>query len=153
MLPGIRREVAPLTRLAHTTANVLQNGLDRGEENLFTCAPGTPIVYEFDAPVSLRGVRLVFDSDLNRDYHNMPCSYPLQETRFFLPRTLVRDYTLIFSHPDGTENRLHVTDNHQRLCRHTLTEEVVRVTLVLETSWGSPDMRLFSFEVCGEVKA
>lgn len=153
MLPGIRREVAPLTRLAHTTASVLQNGLDRGEENLFTCAPGTPIVYEFDAPVSLRGVRLVFDSDLNRDYHNMPCSYPLQETRFFLPRTLVRDYTLIFSHPDGTESRLHVTDNHQRLCRHTLTEEVVRVTLVPKTSWGNPDMRLFSFEVCGEAKA
>ena len=32
------------------------------------------------------------NKNLNRDYHNMPCNYPLVRTRFKLPKTLIKEY-------------------------------------------------------------
>ena len=147
MLPGLTRTVSPLTLSAHTDTPILCNGKDRGEENLWIGPAGSRLGYRFDRPEKIRTVRLIFDSDLNRNYHNMPCAYPLKEERFRLPKTLIRTYTLVFAHADGSEMRMQVTENHQRFVRHAVEETVTGVYLIPESTWGSPDCRIFSFEV------
>ena len=146
-LPGFTRKVPALTLAAETNAPVLRNGIDRGEENCWVGHAGDCVTYRFKEPVDIREVRLIFDSDLNRNYHNMPCAYPLVETRFKLPATLIRDYTLVFSHEDGSESRMTVKDNHLRFVRHAVEERVTALTFIPGKTNGSPDFRLFDFEV------
>ena len=147
-LPGFSRVVSPLTLAAESNAPVLRNGIDRGEENCWIAGEGARVEYSFREPTDIRGVRLVFDSDLNRNYHNMPCAYPLHETRYKTPVTLISDYTLVFTHADGSESRYSYTENHLRLVRHAYEErEVVRVSFIPEKTQGCSEYRLFSFEV------
>ena len=70
MLPFRWRKVSPLTARAKCAAGteVLKNGIDRdyaGADNGVWVEPGEEkIVYEWDAPVRISGVRLVFDSHM-----------------------------------------------------------------------------------------
>lgn len=73
-LPGLRRTPSSLTLKARTNAEALRSGMDRdygGEDNAWTGAPGDYVEYAFDAPRKIERLRLVFDSCLNRNYHNI----------------------------------------------------------------------------------
>lgn len=93
-IPRYKRELPRLTRAAACSAEVVRNGTERGEQNCWVGKKGDIIEYEFDSDTEISGIRLVFDSDLNRDYHNMPCSYPLVQTKFKLPETLIKEYKI-----------------------------------------------------------
>ena len=70
LLPGRWRKVSKLTREARTAATneVLRSGIDRafaGKDNGLLLPIGEPVVYEWDSPRTLKGARLVFDSQMN----------------------------------------------------------------------------------------
>ena len=146
-IPWHKRTLPTLTTAARCSADIVRNGMDRGEENLWIGTVGDRITYEWDSDVAITEIRLVFDNDMNRKYHNMPCSYPLVEPRFKLPKTLIKAYKIIGERENGEAFELSVTDNHQRFVRHTVSWQVKRLTLLpLETN-GSTDFRIFDFEV------
>ena len=146
-IPWHKREVPALTTAARCSADVVRNGVDRGEENLWIGTEGDRITYEWESDVDIREIRLVFDNDMNRKYHNMPCSYPLVEPRFKLPKTLPKAYEILGESESGETVSLSVTDNHQRFVRHAVNWRVKRLTLLpLETN-GCADFRVFDFEV------
>lgn len=146
-IPWRRRKVSDLSLEAECTADVIRNGLDRGEENLWIGKTGECIEYTLSKDTPVCEIRLVFDADMNRKYHNMPCSYPLHETRFKLPKTLIKEYKIEFENEAGEISCIHVTDNHQRLVKHKADACAKRVRFIPLSTNGHDDFRLFSFEI------
>ncbi|MBQ5973094.1 MAG: FAD-dependent oxidoreductase [Oscillospiraceae bacterium] len=146
-LPGLRREPWALSARAAVSAGVVRNGLDRGDENLWRGGEGDFLEYALGADTDVRRIRLVFDSDLNRDYGSMPCSVPLRQTRYVLPRTLIRAYRLEGFASDGRRFELTVPDNRQRFVRHAVDWRVSRVRLTPLATHGADEFRLFDFEI------
>ena len=133
---------------AACTSDVVRNGLDRGEENLWIGTTGETVEYRFTEETKVSGIRLVFDSDLNRDYYNMPCNYPLVQPKFKLPPTLIKSYRIEAENEQGERFELSVPENHQRFVRHTVDWKVKSIRLVPLETHGSQTFRLFDFEVC-----
>ncbi|MBU0713861.1 MAG: FAD-dependent oxidoreductase [Verrucomicrobia bacterium] len=157
-LPGHRREVSELTRNARLDASAgdpepLRNGRDRpvdDEETSWTAAPGDWVAYTFDQPVRLRRLRLVFDSDLNRQVPAMPCSYPLLQVIHAVPPTLVKGFHIDVVRQDGTwETVFTETCNIQRLRQIPLDAVAHACRCVVDTAWGNDKVRLFAFDASG----
>ena len=146
-LPFLQREVSLLSRTAFCSAEVVRNGVERGEENCFACECGEAIEYRFDEDTQLREVRLVFDSDLNRKFYNMPCSYPLVQPNYKVPATLLKSYRLEGISADGSVKTLTVEENHQRFVRHAVDWQVSILRLIPLSTNGAQKARVFGFEV------
>lgn len=146
-LPGFAREISPLSRQIFCNQEIVRNGNDRGEENLWRGGAGEFLLYESETPFSLRGVRLVFDSDLNRNYHNMPCHIRLREDRYVLPKTLLRDFDLLLTDAHGQATCYPYRDVHCRLLILPFAGDYTAVRFVPRKTYGSTDFRVFSFEI------
>ena len=146
-IPWHEREVPMTTRQAKCNAEVIRNGKDRGEENLWIGDSGDFIEYNFDKDTDVSEIRLVFDNDMNRKYHNMPCNYPLVQTKFKLPKTLIRAYRIEGENSDGERFSLYISDNHQRFVRHSVKWKVKKIRFVPIATHGCEGFRLFDFEI------
>lgn len=136
-----------LTKTANCSCDAVRNGIDRGEGNCFIGKQGDVIEYTFKTDTQIKEIRLIFDSDLNRDYHNMPCNDPLVQTRFKLPETLIREYKIEGISNNGEVQEIYVKDNHQRFVKHNVDWNVKTVRFVPITTYGAEQFRLFSFEI------
>ncbi len=146
-LPWHTRCPSPLSLAAACSAPIVRNGVDRGEENCYIGALGTPLSYTFSGDTAVRGVRLVFDSNLNRPEHNMPCCYPLVEEKYKLPQTLIREFDLVGISHSGERQVFSVAENHQRFVCIPLQWNVTEVQLIPKKTHGSREARIFGFEV------
>lgn len=146
-IPWHQREVPELTRSASCSAEIIRNGIDRGEENLWIGKQGDAVEYEFQKDTDVEQIRLVFDSDLNRNYHNMPCNYPLVQDKFKLPSTLIKEYLVEGINESGERVSIHIKDNHQRFVRHSVNWHVKNIRFIPLKTHGCEDFRLFSFEI------
>ena len=146
-IPWHDREVSPLSKSARVSDEVVRNGIDRGEANLWIGKEGDSITYEMDKDTEVKELRLVFDSDLNRNYDNMPCCFPLEEKVFKLPNTLIKEYRIEGESEDGTVHSITVTDGHLRFVKHFVNWKVKRVRFIPLATQGADTFRLFSFEI------
>ena len=146
-IPWHQRELPALTKNARCSAEIVRNGMDRGEENCWVGESGDFIEYTFDEDTDIHAVRLIFDNNMNRKYHNMPCCYPLVEHRFKLPDTLIREYLLEGIDAAGTVHQLRITDNHLRFVRHELDWRIQKLRFIPLATHGCEQFRLFDFEV------
>lgn len=143
-----------------TRPESLRNGLDRpigADYNGCMFERGGWAQYDFDAPTRVGRVRLVLDSDLNREtepepmhrlnrdmIHNRPLNWP----DCYVPRTITRAYRIDGVLPDGSLKPLvEVKDNYQRLCVHELDDVVCGLRLTLIDTWGRDKCGVFSFDV------
>ncbi len=157
------RQVAPLTMSAETATPVLRNGEARGDENLYVGKLGDAVTYTFPHETELSGVRIVFDSNINRVGYNMPSCYLLppkgeeseRDARLaninrsmHFPETMVTAYRIDAVHEDGSvETLLSVEHNRLRLVRHSFLVNAKELRLIpLETA-GAPNAHIFEFEV------
>lgn len=113
-LPGKNRSISKLSLDLNCSDNIVINGKERGDENLWKGKEGDYLEYSSDKPFKLTGIRIVFDSDLNRDYQNMPCCIRLEENRFKLPETLIKNFDILLKHADGNTKVYHFHNNHLR---------------------------------------
>ena len=132
---------------AQCSAEVVRNGTERGEANCWIGNAGEAITYTFQKDTPVHSIRLVFDSDLNRKYQNMPCSYPLIQPKVKVPACLIKAYRIEGISADGTVHTLEIAENHQRLVYHAVDWQVKEVRFVPLASHGSADMHLFAFEL------
>ena len=146
-IPWIKRNVPSLTQKARCSCDTVRNGEERGDKNLWIGQKGDFIEYEFDEDVDISEIRLVFDNDMNRKYHNMPCSYPLVQTRFKLPKTLIKEYRVEGESSSGEKYELSVNDNHQRFVKHNVDWKAKKIRFVPVSTNGCPEFRLFDFEI------
>jgi hypothetical protein len=146
-IPWHDRKVPDLTKKAKINAEIVRNGKDRGDENLWIGKEGDYIEYELDTPERVKNIRLIFDSNLNRTYHNMTALYPLKEEEYYLPKTLVKDYIIEGECEDGSIVRLEVKDNFQRYVKHEVDWLVKRVRLIPVSTNGCEEYRIFDFEI------
>jgi hypothetical protein len=162
-LPGLKREIPALSKAAKLTAGtadaeVLRNGHDRpiGEaDNGLLLAPGAYAEYTFEIAHYVSRVRLVFDSDLNRETQHegsiykrpMYATYYLDTQATFVPRTLVRSFNIVVVLADGTKKIIGVTDNHQRLVYVNIGMEALSVRFEPVSTWGNKGSHVFAFEV------
>ncbi len=146
-LPWHHRKLPELTLKADCSSEVVRNGIDRGDENLWIGHEGDTITYQFDADTKVEQIRLIFDSDFNRNYHNMPCNYPLHQPKFHLPKTLIKEYRIEGISENGQKFEIAVHDNHQRFMTHRVDWMIKTVRFVPLSTNGCDDFRLFDFEL------
>ena len=146
-IPWHKRELPELTMQARCNADIVRNGFDRGEENLWIGREGDFVEYSFDEATFVSELRLIFDNDMNREYHNMPCNYPLVQPKFKLPATLIKEYRIEGECENGEKFELCVSDNHQRFVKHSLGKKIKNIRFVPLSTHGSKEFRLFNFEV------
>ena len=145
-IPWHERKLSALTKSAYCSAEVVRNGIDRGEANLWIGKSGDFIEYKFDTDTDISEIRLVFDNDMNRKYHNMPCNYPLVQTKFKLPATLICEYEIRGESEGGEIFSLRVSDNRQRFVKHSVNWKVKSLKFIPISTHGCDRFRLFDFE-------
>ncbi len=146
-LPWQHRAVSPLSLRASCTAEVVRNGYERGEENCWQGETGDCITYRFEQDTPIHEIRLVFDSDLNRRTHNMPCHYALEQPTQLVPATLIKAFDIVATAADGKEYRQSITDNRQRFVKLAVDLCVSQVTLIPKQTYGADRFRVFDFEL------
>jgi hypothetical protein len=106
------------------------------------------VEYAWKAPRKVGALRFVFDSDLNRPEHNMTCRYPLPVEPVGVPQTLVRAFRVEARGEDGAWATVaRVENNYQRMVRLALDVETRALRFVPESTWGSPEVHLFAWDV------
>lgn len=163
-LPQVRKSISDITRRACLTAackNVenLRNGWDRpigDADNGCDLPLNQSVTLSFDTPTSLTGIRLVFDSDLDRVtlpeskrnltkniLHHRPIDWP--DT--YPAPTLTRQFSVIGIDQGGCEIVLCQEKNcYQRLYMKSVSCTVREVTFIPTATWGAKSCHLFSFE-------
>jgi len=153
-LPGIKREVSALTNAARLEDRFenLRNGHDRpigaGDNGVYVNI-GEEIKFAFDAPRAVTGVRLVFDSDLNRATvrytnpdnpgkigltHNMMANKPRDFDGIEFPETMVSDFKIDVVYENGVKkNAAAVKGNYQRLVKTAFEKGIGNITEVIIT--------------------
>jgi hypothetical protein len=175
-LPGLRRKPSKLARTANLTCDYgecsnLLNGIDRriwGNDNGYFGKTNKAITYSFEKPELVNGVRLVLDSDLDREYTEgnpdglhtsavlfFPASH--NNTKFGFPKCLIKHYKIeILDKNNQWTAALEIKDNHQRFIKHNLNKVAKAVRFIpLSTyhsetkteDYGSSTAHIFNFEV------
>lgn len=163
-LPHIRRQVSLVTREAELVASgenaqALRDGFDRPhgqDSHAWLCKAGDWATYRFSQPVEIAQVRLVWDSDLNRESLSKPeCELkrnlfhnrPKRVEQASVPPTMGKAYRLTAELENGNRIELaNIQNNYHRLRRHKVCCKIRSITLEILESWGNPQIRLFSFE-------
>lgn len=175
-LPGFRREISPLSKEGNLSCeygdcSVLHNGMERriwGNDNGYCGKTNKAIQYTFRQPTHISQVRLVFDSDLNRDYTDgnpdglntsSVLFYPMSYggTTFGFPSCLVKSYRIEALDESGFWKTVFETDsNYQRFVRLDVDVVTTAIRLIpLSTyrsekkneDYGSSTAHIFAFEV------
>ena len=146
-LPGKSRRVSELSKSLICSSEIVRNGKERCDENKWVGKKGDYLEYKSDKPFKLSGIRIVFDSDLNRDYHNMPCCIKLNEERFKLPKTLIKDFDITLTDACGAETVIPFRNNHNRLFTYPVSGKYTSVKLTPVETFGAESFSVFDFEV------
>ena len=155
-LPWHKREIWNLTRIANVTyktgsAEILKNGYDRpigNEDNGWMGNLGEWVQCSFENPEQINELRFVFDSNLNRAIHNMPCNYPLEQNDFHVPETMIKEFKIEVQ--DECGNWIKVADiknNYQRLVKLNLDVKTKGIRFIPLSTWGFEKAHVFSWDL------
>ncbi len=93
-------------------------------------------------------MRFVFDSDLNRQIKNMPCSYPINSKNLTVPATIIRKFRVEAKNESGQWNTvLSIDNNYQRLVNIKTDITTFAARFIPEETWGSEKAHLFAWDV------
>lgn len=155
-LPWHKREMPELTSKAKITskngdAEVLRNGYDRpigSEDNGWTGDLGNFVEYSFENLEQINELRFVFDSDLNREIHNMPCNYPLEQNDFHVPIAMIKEFIIEVQDESGKWVKVtEVKNNYQRLLKLNLNIKTKGLRFIPVGTWGSEKAHVFSWDI------
>lgn len=145
-LPWQTRKVADVCENAICSAEVVRDGVDRGEEHCWIGKKDDRITYTFEKDTEIKKIYLTFDSHLNRKYHNMPCNFKLKKAESLVPETLIKSYMIIGTDRNGNKVQLDVQDSYQRFVVHQVNWKVMQLEFIPLETHGIESFRLFRFE-------
>lgn len=169
-IPFNRCELSPLTKNAEiecsngADTSPLTNGYTRKcetedgsiSDNLFLCRPGDSITIKLEKTSHIKQLRMIFDSDINRDCFSslewytkdfpMKCNIKLSDLPLFVPDTLVKRFKVEIFDKDW-QTVYAEEENHQRLRKIPIdaAASALRVTF-LETH-GSERVGIYELEL------
>jgi hypothetical protein len=165
-LPFTARTVSPLTAAAVLTSGAsvhdidnLRNGHDRpigGQDNGVTVAPGDYIELSWPEPQCIRELRIIFDSDLERDTVTgceplrafpMLCNVPYRMEPFGFPRTMVKNFAVHARVDGGWQEVGGRTGNILRLVKVPVNRTADAIRLIPLSTWGAGGAHIFSVDV------
>ncbi len=149
-IPWHTRERWELTKLAKTNCEIARCGMDRdyrGENNKFAGKKGDYIEYSFDDYCDISEIRILFDSNLGRTYHNLPCHFPLKQTVYKTPGCLVKEYKIMADTPDGEIELVNELNNYQRLVNHKVSVKAKSIRLIPVSAWDCETLNVFALDV------
>jgi hypothetical protein len=165
-LPKVERKVHDLCFNATLVGanDVIRNGKDRDfhdEENGEMLKNGAVVRYTFAKPTFVGGVKLVFDSDLQRKtydidacekHHYTRCNVLEDSPIMRLPDTLVKAYAVKIVDGEGREEIIGLEEeNKRRNVLLPIEKEVQEVSLCVLENWGNTaSTRVFTFELYNE---
>ena len=165
-LPKVERKVHDLCFNATLVGanDVIRNGKDRdfhGEENGAMLVNGDTATYVFENPTHVGGVKLVFDSDLERKtydidacekHHYTRCNVLEDSPIIQMPETLVKSYAVNVVDEKGNAQTLHFElENKRRNVLLPIGRNVREVSLTVFSNWGDAlSTRVFTFELYNE---
>lgn len=122
-------------------------------DNAWVTRVGSSVVFRWPEPQTVEGLRIVFDSNLNRYYRDMRMlfGYFKDYEPKGPPAEMIRAFSIEYL---DTENEwtevVRVTDNAQRLVRGRFEPvETTAIRLKLIDSWGNRSVRVFAADVLG----
>ncbi len=154
-LPGKKRDISELCQQAElystcAEAEIIRNGFDRtiaGEKNYCTVKNGDYLEYRFEQARDISELRIIFDSNLNRNYLNMLSNYPLNMPKYSPPETLVESFALTIENENGEISEIFSTDNnYQRLFRLNKNIRAKTVRLIIQAI-REETAKLFAFDI------
>ena len=142
-------------------AEILFNGKDRnlyGETNHYLVENGQKITYTFDSPISISGVKVVFDSDLTREtfdihdverQHSMRCNQLDDSPMMSISKTLAKEYEITVTYADGNKEVIKKDiENKKRNVLLSINADIIDISLTVNSNWGNTDKtNVFTFEV------
>ena len=154
-LPWHTREMPELSLQAKLSCNTgdvepLRCGIDRqiGDAPHSWCGPtGSAITYTFTAETTVKEVRMVLDSNLNRRSMNMRHCYLRNEEPWTVPDTITKAFRIEAQHDGCWQTVFEEANNYQRLVRVPLKVRTRAIRLIPETTWGAEEVCLFAFDV------
>ena len=130
---------------------VLANGIDRPigtNDNGWIGKQGDYIEYRFDKMESVSMVRFVFDSDLNRNFQNMPSQFLLNDDRFHMPGSMIKAFRVEALMENGEWVVIYQEDNnYQRLVRIPVQVTAKALRFVPLKTWGNDVFHVFSWDI------
>lgn len=171
-LPWKSRPTSEMTGTAILAASdgdpePLRNGVDRpvdGNENCWIGDRNSWITFTLPEATKVSRIRLVLDSDLNREKKSRDnlvsdsfeenllqgtmASYPLNRKPLAVPPALVRGYLVQWRRENGEwATAIEESNNHQRLLQLPVEFRTDAVRFVPKATWGSDTVRVYSMEV------
>lgn len=163
-IPEKSRPLTALTRSAFINSNMsfpenLRNGTDRPIDDEYNGSVGAKscfFEYTFQEPKYVEKIRVVFDSDLNRETlperewrlnRNMFHNTLLGRKASYVPKTIIKNFRVILLLADGNEKIISVTENYQRLVNISCGETVKSVKLIFDETHGSDECRVFAIDL------
>ncbi len=142
-------------------AGILIDGLERrvdGVDHAWVGEMNQEVVIELPKAEQASYLRLVFDSDLNREEWKEQKwyvkSYPMVCNRFMddqavtVPPTIVKEFEVWVDYGNGVwVMETKITDNYQRMVKIPLNKIVKRVKMIPQETWGSKLVRIYSMEL------
>lgn len=168
-LPHLKRKIPDLCTRAELSGDgqnlaCLRDGIDRdrpGMEHAWCGKVGDQIRYSFKSRKTIQKIRLVLDSDLNRQtlpypenrinrnmFHNRLKKYKAS----YVPKTMLKAFRITAHYADGT-SRVVVEEknNYHRLCvYHVRIADCTALSFEPLETWGSQAVRVFAFEASDE---
>lgn len=163
-LPGFSRPLADIMAGAEITAAgkdaaVLLNGIDRPVGDVENCWRGKPddeIILSFAQPTPIHTVRIVFDSELNREsWVNVDRQHKLYPQRcnvltgsddVYVPKAMVKAFVLYGFRNGAWEEISAQTNNYQRLVKIPADGAYEKLKLVPKATWGADMVCIFAFD-------
>src|SRR5659263_708056 len=91
----------------------------------------------FENPEQINELRFVFDSNLNREIHNMPCNYPLEQNDFHVPESMVKQFKIEALDELGNWVLVaEVKNNYQRLVKLRVDIKTKAIRFIPVSTWG-----------------
>ncbi len=92
-------------------------------------------------------MKIIFDSNLNRNYLNMLSNYPLDMPKYSPPETLIKSFVITIEDENGKTSELFRTDNnYQRLFRLDKKIKAKAVRLSIKET-RQEDSNIFAFDI------
>lgn len=163
-LPNVQRRISEISQTASlpASANVLRNGKDRGfskTENKYRVQNGKAITYDLTDECKVGFIKLVFDSDLNRDsfvgmdnserQHSMRSNILDDSPIMYIPKTLAKVFRIETIKADGEKEILYEEQKNLKRNVFIPVGKVVKsVSLIIEENWGdTKETELYTFEL------
>lgn len=152
MLPYRWRQPSALTMAAKVgkDVEVLRNGIDRkwdGVDNGLWVAPGEEtILYQWKKYQTLKGARIIFDSDLKYRSKRMRKLEATTE-RVEIPKMMTKDFHIDVQTKNGWKTVYTGKDNYLRLKKVSFAPvQAKAMRLVIDATYGAPKAHVFALD-------